>query len=74
MADCSEDFLCIDNFDAALAIFCSYCYCANASEAIENIATDEKDYRKCSLCVILWIAISITAEIEKVTCLRTHKG
>ena len=56
MAACSEDFLCIDYSDAALAICRSYCYSANAPEAIENIATDEKDHHKCSLCVILWIA------------------
>ena len=56
MAACSEDFLCEDDFNAALAIFRSYGYSANASVAVEKIATDEKDYRKCSLWVILWIA------------------
>ena len=56
MTACSEDFLCQDGFNAALAIFRSYCYNANASVAVEKIATDEKDYHKCSLCVILWIA------------------
>ena len=35
---------------ADLAIFCSYGYGANASEAVEKIATDENDYRKWSLC------------------------
>ena len=56
MAACSEDFLCGDDFDAVLFIFCSYCYSANASEAVEKITTYEKDYRKWSLCVIVWIA------------------
>ena len=42
--------------DAVLAIFLSYWYGANASEAVEKIATGEKDYHKCFLCVIVWIA------------------
>ena len=29
MAACSEDFFCGDDFDAFLAIFCSYGYGAN---------------------------------------------
>ena len=49
MAACSEDFLCEDDFNAALAIFRSYGYSVNASVAVEKIATDEKDYHKCSL-------------------------
>ena len=46
MVACSEDFLCGDDFDAALVIFCSYCYSAKASETDEKIATDEKGYHK----------------------------
>ena len=42
MAACSEDFLCGDKSDAALANFCSYDYGASASEAAEKTATDEK--------------------------------
>ena len=49
----SEDFLKGDDFDAVLAIWYFYYYGANASEAIEKIATDEKDYHKCSLGVIV---------------------
>ena len=48
MAACSEDFLFGVDFDAALAIFRSYCYSANASEAVEKVA-DEKDYHECLL-------------------------
>ena len=33
--------------------FCCYDYGASASEAVEKIATDQEDYRKCSLCVIV---------------------
>ena len=39
---CSKDFLCGYDFDDVLAIFCSYRYSVNASEAVEKIATDEK--------------------------------
>ena len=49
MAACSEDFPCGDDFDAASVIFRSY---ENASKAVEKIATNEKYYDKCSLCVI----------------------
>ena len=53
MAAFSEDFLSADDFEAVLAIFCCYEYGINASEAVEKIATDEKDYHKCSLCVVV---------------------
>ena len=43
MTACSENFYCRDDFDAALAIFCYYCYVANATEAIEKIVTDEEN-------------------------------
>ena len=56
MAACREDLLCGDDFDAALAIFQTYCYSTNAPEAVEKIAADEKDYHKRSLYVIVWIA------------------
>ena len=37
------------DFDGVIVIFRSYRYGANASEAVEKIAADEKYYRKCSL-------------------------
>ena len=52
----SEDILCGDDFDTALAIFRFYYYSVNATVAVEKIATDEKDYHKCSIHVIIWIA------------------
>ena len=58
MAACSKYFHCGDDFDAVLAIFCSYCYGENASEPVAKIATDEKDYHKCSSCVLLCIIIA----------------
>ena len=48
----SEDFLSEDDFEAVLATFCCYDYGANSSEAVEKIATDQKDYHKSSLGVI----------------------
>ena len=44
MAACSENFLCGNDFVAVLAIFHPCWYGANASETVEKIATDEKDY------------------------------
>ena len=41
-----------NDFEALLATFCCYDHCAEASEAVQKIATDQKEYRKRSLCVI----------------------
>ena len=48
-----EELLCENDFEAVLATFCCYDYGANASEAVQIIATDQKDYHKCSYCVIV---------------------
>ena len=48
-----EEFLSENDFEAVLATFCCYDYGANASEAVLKIATDQKDYHKCSSCVIV---------------------
>ena len=42
--------------DPVLAIFQPYGYGANTPEGVEEIAADEKDCHKCSLCVIVCIA------------------
>ena len=42
MADCGVDFHCGVDFDAAVAIFHSYHYDVNASEAAEKIVTGGK--------------------------------
>ena len=52
MADFSENFLSGNDFEDVLAIFFYYDYGSKASEAVEKIATGEKGYRKCSICVI----------------------
>ena len=53
MAVFSEEFFSANDFEAVLVTFCYYEYGVNASEAIEKITTDQKDYHKCSLCVII---------------------
>ena len=46
-----------NDFEAVLAIFCCYDHGPNASEAVQKIAIDQKEYRKHSLCIIIcWIA------------------
>ena len=40
-----------NHFEAALATFYCHDYGGNASEAVQKIATDQKDYQKCSSCV-----------------------
>ena len=49
----SEELLTENDFKAVLATFCCYDYGAYASEAVQKIATDQKDYHKCSLCVMV---------------------
>ena len=48
-----EELLSENGFEAVLATFCCYEYGANASEAVQKIAKDKKDYRKCFSCVIV---------------------
>ena len=48
-----EELLSENHFEVVLAYFCCYDYGANASEAVQNIATDKKDYHKCYSCVIV---------------------
>ena len=48
----SEELLGENDFEAVLATFRYDCD-ANASEAVQTIATDQKDYRKCSCYIIL---------------------
>ena len=50
--DFSEELLSENDFKAVLVTFCCYEHGAKASEAVQNIATDQQEYRECSLCVI----------------------
>ena len=47
-----EELLRENGFEAVLATFCCFDYGANAFETVQKIATDQKDYYKCSSCVI----------------------
>ena len=42
-----------NDFEAVLVTFCCYDHGAKASKEVQKIATDQKEYRKCSLCVII---------------------
>ena len=45
------------DFEAVLGAFCCYDYSAKAFEVVQKIATDQKEYCKCSSCfMICWIA------------------
>ena len=48
-----EELLSENNFEAVLATFCHHDYGANTSEEVSKIVTDQKDYYKCSSCVIV---------------------
>ena len=48
-----EELLSENDFEAVLAAFCCYDYGADASEAVQKIASDNKDFHKCSSCVIV---------------------
>ena len=39
-----------NDFEANLATFCCYNHRVKVFEEVQKIATDEKEYRKCSLC------------------------
>ena len=52
-----EELLSENDFEAVLITFCCYDHDAKGSEAVQKIATDQKEHRKCSSCVkICWIA------------------
>ena len=53
MVTCARNFLSKNDFEAVLATFCYYDHGARASEEVQKITTDQKEYRKCSLCVII---------------------
>ena len=48
-----EELLSENDFEAVLATFCCYDYGSNASEGVQKIATGQKDYHKCSSCVLV---------------------
>ena len=48
-----EELLSEKDFETVLATSCCYGLGVMASEAVQKIATDRKEYRKCSSCVII---------------------
>ena len=43
-----------NDFVAVLATFCCYDHDAKVFEAVQKIATNQKEYHICSSCVIIW--------------------
>ena len=73
--DFCKEFLSENAFEAVLATFCCYDYGANASEVVQKIAVDQKDYHKCSSCVIVcWIAKIYQSKTVKKDWLLGHLG
>ena len=52
-ADFCQELLSKNDFEAVLVTFCCYDHVTKASEGVQKIATDQKEYRKYSLCVII---------------------
>ena len=48
-----EELLSENDCQSVLATLWCYDYDANTSEAVRNVAKDEKDYHNCSSCVIV---------------------
>ena len=48
-----EELFSENDFETVLITFCCYGYGVNASEAVQKIATVQKEYHKCSPCVIM---------------------
>ena len=52
-------------FEAVLATFCCYDHGAKASKAVQKIATDKKEYRKCYSCMCYNLQNSQSIPINK---------
>ena len=63
--DFCEELLSENGFKAVLATFCCYDHGAKVSETVQKIATDQKEYRKCSLCVIICLIVKDTSNVAK---------
>ena len=65
MAVFSERVFSENDFEAVLATDCCYDYGINTSEAVEKIATDQKYYHKCSLCLYFATQTKISSTTVK---------
>ena len=67
--DLYEELLSENDLEDVLVTFCCYDHGAKTFGTVQRIATDQKEYRKCSSCVIIcWIAkiyLSINNKLEK---------
>ena len=63
--DFCEELLSENDFEAVLATFYCSDHGAKASEAVQKIATDQKEYHKCSSCVIICLIAKIYLSINK---------
>ena len=57
-----DEFL--HDFQTVLAIFCCYNYGANASEPVQKIASDQKEYHKLCSCVIICLIAKIYLSVN----------
>ena len=51
--DFCDELLSENDFETVLATFCCYDHGSKDFEAVQKITTDQKEYRKSSLCVII---------------------
>ena len=51
--DFSEELLSENDFEDVVTTFCYYDHGSKASEKVQKITADQKQYRKCSSCVII---------------------
>ena len=78
--DFCEELISENDIEAVLASFCCYEHGAKASEAVQKIAIDQKEYCECSSCVIIcWIAkiyraVNQSSNNEKWLVTRTLKA
>ena len=60
-----QELLNENNFEAILTTFCQYDYGKNASEAVHNTATDQKDYPNAPRVLLNSQNISINKSLKK---------
>ena len=53
MVTFARNFLSKNDFETVLATFCYYDHGARASGEVQKITTDQQEYRKCTLRVII---------------------
>ena len=76
--DFCEELLSENDIEDVLATLCYYDHGSKASEAVQKIASDQKEYRKCSSCVLIcciakiYLAINQSSNIEKWLVTRIH--